>query len=255
MQGIYKIVNEVSGKYYVGSSKSTRERWADHRALLSQGKHDNPFLQNAYNKYGKESFTFEFVEEVLGGEGARLDQEQVYLDEGFALGILYNIARKADCPPSQKGKPKSEEHKANLSKSLLGHEVSEEAKAKTRAKISGKNNPNYGKPCTEKRKAQISKANKGRPGYWLGKCRSEKTKSKIGKALTGKSQSEEAKAKNARAHAKAYPAYYNVETNEYIPAGVNLRGMCRGRHLSYMAMTDLKRGLRKRSSDGWEIAC
>ncbi len=251
MQGVYKIVNEVNGKYYVGSSNSARERWKTHKILLGKGEHGNSFLQNAFNKYGEESFTFEFAEEVLEGERARLDREQVYLDEGFALGILYNIARKADCPPSQEGKSKSEEHKANLSKSLMGHEVSEE----TRAKLSGENNSNYGKPCTEKRKAQIGKANKGRPGYWLGKRRSEEAKRKTSKTLTGRLHSEEHKAKNARAHAKSYPAYYNVETDEFIPAGVNLLEMCKERHLSYMAMGDLKRGLRKRSNDGWEMIC
>jgi hypothetical protein len=46
ISGIYKIINKINNKYYVGSSK-----------------HINPHLQNAWNKYGQNNFDFVITEE------------------------------------------------------------------------------------------------------------------------------------------------------------------------------------------------
>lgn len=130
MQGIYRVINKINGKYYVGQSRNVESRLEDHRRELEKRNHTNSILQHAWDKYGKESFTFEFVEEVLGGEQARLGREQECLDKGFQLGVLYNVAKEANCPPSFAGKKRSEEHKAKTSKTLMGHKVSEETLAK-----------------------------------------------------------------------------------------------------------------------------
>ena len=50
--GIYKIVNKIDGKYYVGSSKHIYKRWRKHKSLLRHNKHLNDYLQNAFNLYG-----------------------------------------------------------------------------------------------------------------------------------------------------------------------------------------------------------
>lgn len=62
--GIYKITNKINGKYYVGSSSYINQRWSTHRKLLNKNKHYNPHLQNAWEKYGKESFDFIVIEEI-----------------------------------------------------------------------------------------------------------------------------------------------------------------------------------------------
>ena len=68
--GIYKIVNTITGKIYIGLSCNIKNRWKRHRVDLKAGCHDNQYLQNSYNKYGLEAFTFEIIElcdrEVLG---------------------------------------------------------------------------------------------------------------------------------------------------------------------------------------------
>lgn len=60
--GIYCICHENSGKCYVGSSVNTYNRICTHRRKLIQGEHDNEHLQNAFDKYGIESFCVNLLE-------------------------------------------------------------------------------------------------------------------------------------------------------------------------------------------------
>ena len=53
MCGVYKIVNTVNGKIYIGSSKNIDRRWNEHIRVLELNAHNNQHLQNAWNKYGK----------------------------------------------------------------------------------------------------------------------------------------------------------------------------------------------------------
>ena len=94
MQGIYRIRNKINGKYYVGSSDNLERRQTEHQKALRAGE-DSIVLQRAWNKYGRENFVFEIIEEVEGNREVWIAHEQIYLDEGFELGILYNIAKKA----------------------------------------------------------------------------------------------------------------------------------------------------------------
>lgn len=57
--GIYQIRNIVNGKCYVGQSKNIPERITTHKRALTRNKHENVYLQYAYNKYGGENFVFE----------------------------------------------------------------------------------------------------------------------------------------------------------------------------------------------------
>lgn len=82
--GIYKIRNKVNGKYYVGSSNNIKRRVLyEHFGMLRDGDHFNKHLQNAWNKYGEDSFEVLVVNPV--GEKVTdeflLEIEQVYLDE------------------------------------------------------------------------------------------------------------------------------------------------------------------------------
>jgi len=76
--GIYKILNKVNNKYYVGSSKDTHKRWSCHINALDKNIHYNPYLQRAWNKYGKKKFEFIVIESVH--PKILLKKEQEYLD-------------------------------------------------------------------------------------------------------------------------------------------------------------------------------
>jgi group I intron endonuclease len=81
ISGIYKIVNKVNGKYYVGSSNDVFGkfgRWYEHRKNLIKNCHTNKKLQNAWNKHGEHNFEFLFIESVNTDD--LLLVEQIYLD-------------------------------------------------------------------------------------------------------------------------------------------------------------------------------
>lgn len=83
VSGIYKIVNRINGKYYVGSSINilgTPGRFYNHKRHLRRGKHHCDHLQNAYNKYGSENFEYIVVEQVDPIRDVLLAAEQRYLD-------------------------------------------------------------------------------------------------------------------------------------------------------------------------------
>jgi len=78
--GVYLIRCEPTGKFYVGSSKSIHQRWAQHRAKLRKGKSVCLGLQRAWVKYGEAAFTFHVLEEC---EPQRLTlelREQHFID-------------------------------------------------------------------------------------------------------------------------------------------------------------------------------
>lgn len=92
-RGIYKIINIKNGKSYVGStSRIFGERWCQHKTELNNNKHSNCYLQNAWNKYGKENFVF-VEQEVLNNPELTVNQirerEQYWIDN---LKPEYNLS-------------------------------------------------------------------------------------------------------------------------------------------------------------------
>ena len=65
VNGIYKITNTKTGRFYIGRSEGKNGfymRWYHHRRLLRKNIHHCSYLQNSYNKYGESCFTFEVLE-------------------------------------------------------------------------------------------------------------------------------------------------------------------------------------------------
>lgn len=79
LTGVYKITNTITNKFYIGStSESFIKRWNHHINSLRRNTHKNKHLQNAFNKYGEQSFKFEIVETC--SKELCLIREQVYLN-------------------------------------------------------------------------------------------------------------------------------------------------------------------------------
>jgi len=78
ISGIYKIINKVTNKYYVGSSKNILKRWICHKNKLNNNNHYNPYLQRAWNKYGEKKFEFAIIESTH--PKVTLKKEQKYLN-------------------------------------------------------------------------------------------------------------------------------------------------------------------------------
>jgi group I intron endonuclease len=95
ISGIYKIINKLDGKYYVGSDSdiNCNTRWNDHKSKLKRNKHYNTHLQNSWNKYGGENFEYKVVEIFKNISSENLsDIEQLYLNESkLEKNKCYNI--------------------------------------------------------------------------------------------------------------------------------------------------------------------
>lgn len=180
--GIYQIKNNVSGGVYFGRSVNVDDRMRHHRNELRRGVHRNKRLQNAWNKYGEDKFTFMCVWEEKPSE--------LYDLEGFVLEFMWGDKRLYNhhklsyggFEPGNKigcfkrsvetrerirnaflGRVFSEEHKEKIKVSKTGLKASDETKVKMSAirigkarpqswhekmagKFIGENNPMYGKP-------------------------------------------------------------------------------------------------------------
>ncbi len=77
MTGIYKIVNKINGKIYVGQAGNIKERWKGHeyKAFNKKEKGYSSAIHAAFRKYGIQNFSFEVIEECLPEE---LDIREAY---------------------------------------------------------------------------------------------------------------------------------------------------------------------------------
>ena len=95
--GIYKIINVVNNKFYIGSAVNFSRRKTRHFSELRTNKHNNSKLQNAWNKYGETSFVFAVVEEVQD-KALLLEVENRWLKEHVGKDYCYNIGVDATAP-------------------------------------------------------------------------------------------------------------------------------------------------------------
>ena len=95
--GIYRILNTVNGKCYVGQSRNLEKRIAEHKRLLRIKRHPNQKLQHAFTKYGEQAFVFTI--EIECDDTADLDYIEMMFISGEAVFddnvAEYNICREA----------------------------------------------------------------------------------------------------------------------------------------------------------------
>jgi len=113
---LYEIRNLQTEKLYVGSTKSTRERFAQHRRQLRQGVHHNRHLQRAWNKQAGQGFKFVTVGRCSAED--RWDREEAHF-ERFPRSRLYNHSMQAR-GGTRTGQKNSPTHRARASASLRG---------------------------------------------------------------------------------------------------------------------------------------
>lgn len=165
ISGIYKIINQINGKCYIGGSKNIMHRWSIHKYELNTQSHDNIHLQNAWNKYGKDIFLFEIVEKCLPED--LLSTEQKYLNickqnPNLYYNLVYESGGFMDRSGKNNGffgKHHTEETKKIISKIHKGKILTEEQKQK----ISLNSNPYYkGKHLPAEICQKISEKHKGK---------------------------------------------------------------------------------------------
>jgi group I intron endonuclease len=175
ISGIYKIVNKVNGKYYVGSSKCIKHRWRNHKYQLRKNIHKSKKLQSSWNKHGESNFNFIVIEECLPIRESLVILEQKYLNVcELDRSICYNTSFVAEVPffgrkhtletrkliseavnlrykegmmRWNKGKHLTDEHKKRVSETRIRLKIkpSEKQRRLQSEMVKGKNNYFYGK--------------------------------------------------------------------------------------------------------------
>ena len=214
--GVYKIINLVNNKVYIGSSSRLRQRKHEHLKQLNYDRHCNKHLQNSYNKYGKENFKWEVIEYIEFNEDREilknnlLEREQYYLDlyQSYKENSGYNLCPTAGSSLGSKQSAETvEKHKKTLENKSKEEKLeiqrkrkktlenkSEEEKLETRKKLS---ESLKGRVVSKETREKIGRANKL---SLTGKKLSEETKRKISESLKGRVVSKETREKIGAKH-------------------------------------------------------
>lgn len=164
--GVYKILNLVNGKIYIGSSVNIIKRRGDHFRDLRIGKHCNAHLQKAYKKYGEDNFLFSVIEVCNPDECITREQHYIDFYNASNVDFGYNI-----CPNSA---------------SVLGRKHSTETIEKIRKS-------NSGTKLSDERKRHLSLINKG-------KSISAETRQKMSKSQKLRTMPDESRKKISKSH-------------------------------------------------------
>lgn len=181
-RGIYKIINVVNNKFYVGSTVDLKRRKARHFSELRTGKHNNRHLQAAWVKYGEQAFVFVVVEEIAV-DADLLAAENRWLKEHVGKDYCYNIGVDATAPMlgvSGENSPTwgyrhTPDNLQKIGRASKTRVQSDEEKQKRRATMRGK-------PQPAEVRAKISATLSGAGNYWYGKQRPDHG-SKVSKAV------------------------------------------------------------------------
>jgi len=191
--GIYAIVNKINGHRYVGSAVDIPSRWRSHVYHLRKGNHHSKHLQSAWDKYGRECFSFIVLERV-DDLAVLIQREQAYLDEslpeyntnpiaGNMLGYRFSKEAKQRMSEIHTGFRHTDESRLKMSE-LWSRKPRGEYSADRRAKIA---ESHKGKSINENQKAALE----------LGQHRTptEEERKRIAESNRGKTRSAETRQK------------------------------------------------------------
>lgn len=181
-RGIYKIINVINNKFYVGSAVDLKRRKTRHFSELRTGKHNNRHLQAAWLKYGEQAFVFVVVEE-LTEDADLLAAENVWLKEHVGKEHCYNLGVDATAPMLGVGGEASPtwgyKHTPENIEVIRAASTGRKQDADT---VRKKTFHLIGKPKPAEVRAKISATLSGEGNYWYGKKRPEHG-AKVSKAV------------------------------------------------------------------------
>lgn len=214
--GIYRIVNMITSRTYIGSSYNMKSRLKTHLDKLANGKHGNRRLQRSWIKHGSSAFTLEHLIYCQNEELAR--REQAFIDAYIEHDLpLYNLRPSAESrlgfryvftaedrakvgaavrgrklTPEQcaaiHARQSTLEWKAMMSARMKGRILTPEHRKNLSVALMGHPMPqknldalliaNKGRPLSAEHRAKLSAIGKGKP-------KSIETRSKLSEALRG----------------------------------------------------------------------
>lgn len=180
---VYKIVNTVNGKIYVGQTTDMARRMREH----TRGKNPNAAIHGAIAKHGKENFTHEVI--CVCANKTVADAIEIALIKLWGtIEVGYNLApggrgtgvgeanHRYGKPTSEKQKQAAansnrrragcqltDEHKKKVSEAMKNRIFTEEHRKKLSAAQTGTRNHRYGTKAMPELRAKLSAARKGKP--------------------------------------------------------------------------------------------
>ena len=198
IQGIYKIVNKINNKIYIGRSLNIEKRFREHKhAEKAKVPHPYP-IARAINKYGIDNFEFMIIEVVT--DYMKLDERELYWINHYKSNdpsYGYNI--RIDCR-NNKGFKHTKETKDILSAitkkqwenpefrkaiSEFGRKRLKDPEVQKKMQEASKSKTYYGHTGhkhSEKAREKISKGRKGKPAWNKGLKMSDEYRQKRSKS-------------------------------------------------------------------------
>ena len=154
---VYRHVNKINGKIYVGLTNNVEKRWrADGK--FYQG---SPYFKHAIDKYGWDNFTHEILLENLTEKEAReKETEYILLYKSNDNRYGYNLTNGGDLNiPNEEIRRRISETKSKMTEEQKRH-IKEAAQQREQMyREQGRKNPFYGRKHTKETKEKMSKAN------------------------------------------------------------------------------------------------
>ena len=88
ISAVYKIVNTVTGDFYVGSSRNVKRRWENHKSQCTWKRNQNNKLYQDMQKYGVDKFRLQILAPVMPEYLTQVEQELIEM-----LKPAYNSRR------------------------------------------------------------------------------------------------------------------------------------------------------------------
>ncbi len=209
MTGIYCIKNKVNNKVYIGQSVDVKDRLWHHKSSLKHNRHENDYLQKAWNKYGEDCFEFIVLEYCSEEELNEKEISYIALynstnrdfgynfETGGSLHKHMSVESRKKMSEAKKGKyigeknpmygvhlKISEERKRKLSEMFKGkkmpprapREYTDEDRRKMSERVRGEKNPFFNKHHTEEAKRRMSEKKKGVRQSWESVLKRGQTK-------------------------------------------------------------------------------
>ena len=230
--GVYKITHIGSGKSYIGISKNIHRRWIQHKSWVNT-KNRRSAIYAAMQKYGIDAFTWQIIEECDVDSLEARERHWIVVFDTFNNG--YNLTgggeynkefstetrnRMSEAQTGKKqskdligkrvvkgkshwtyGKPRSEETKEKIRKTLTGKKQDIEVSAKI-------SKSNTGKKMSPE---AIEKSRIARTGIKF----TDQAKKNLSEAHKGNKASEETKRKMSESR-KKYLAFKKLESMQAI---------------------------------------
>lgn len=169
---VYKVINKINGKIYIGKANDPENRWKKHQYIAKYKKKEYGFyyFHAAIIKYGKENFLFEIIEECDSEELA-LNREIYWVNHYKSNNreIGYNLTNGGEGVSGRRyteeekiiksnfmrifwqthihpciGTHISSDHKKKISEANIGKHLDYNTKDKISQANSGEKNGNYG---------------------------------------------------------------------------------------------------------------